>query len=521
MASTPEIARAPGSGGLPGPAGPTTGFQRELDAYLRRRLRIAAAVMAVGGTLLFGVLSLTHLIHRPPGAPLVSGMAWADLGAVLLAGVLLVLLRRPLGSRALVWMDAALLGLVIAACLLVYAAGHDTGSRLLVPLLGLLLVARAVFVPSRPVRTFLLSLPAMPGVLLMQLSFGKAYAMGLGAYPDPVFRTLVLWDQVYLALCIGLAVIASRVNFTLRRKAYEARRVDRYLLEEKIGEGAMGEVYRARHALLRRPTAVKIVRPELVGERSLERFEREVRATSRLSHPNTIAIYDYGHTPDGLFYYAMELLDGDDLDHIVHASGPMPPARVIHVLTQACAALAEAHAKGLVHRDVKASNLILCRQGLDLDRLKVMDFGLVKEIDGDTKTLTGEGEVCGSPHTVSPEALRGDPIGPPADLYALGAVGCYLLTGKAIFDARTVPVFLASHLRIDPISPSERGVEAPSDLEAVLLACLRKQPADRPDSAETLRRSLAACEDAGGWTPEDAAAWWTDYRARPDPVVRP
>jgi serine/threonine-protein kinase len=200
---------------------------------------------------------------------------------------------------------------------------------------------------------------------------------------------------------------ASHLNYTLRVKAYEAKQLDQYVIEGKLGEGGMGEVYRAQHALMQRPTAVKVLRPDVTGSRALQRFEKEVRRTCRLTHPNTIRIYDYGRTPEGDFYYAMELLDGADLERLIAMTGPLSPARVVHVLAQTCAALHEAHEAGLVHRDVKPSNILLCIRGLEYDVVKVMDFGLVKDTATGDATLTRADEICGSPLTISPEALTG------------------------------------------------------------------------------------------------------------------
>lgn len=490
------------------------GFERELDAFLRERLRLLTAVLAGVGLLMFAAMFLTRVHHFGLARALTFVELWVILGAVAwTAGLSRLVRRRPLRGRALRAVDLAALWMLVAACAAFYAAANDGENRLLIPFLGLMLVARALVVPSTPWHTLRVSAVAVPALLAVQLGLGTVHAKGLGPYPAEVFPTLVIWDQILLGLGVGLATLASRVNFALRRRAYDALKIDRYVLEEKIGEGAMGAVYRARHALLRRPTAIKVMRPEIAGERSLERFEREVRLTSRLTHPNTIAVYDYGTTPEGHFYYAMELLDGADLARVVDRTGPLPPGRVIHLLIQAAGALAEAHALGLVHRDVKPSNLILARQGGRHDVLKVMDFGLVKETEGSARTLTGAGEVCGSPETISPEVLRGEAVTPAADLYALGAVGCFLLTGKPIFDADTVPLLLAMHLGAPPIPPRARGVAAPADLEATLLACLAKDPAERPAGAEALARRLAACADAGTWGEAEAAAWWAEHGA--------
>lgn len=487
------------------------GFQRELDAFLRERLRLSTFILTWVGLLMFAAMLGTRAHHFGLVAGLRYLELWVILAAVLAMATLHVIVRRgTLQGRALRAVDLLSIWMLIAACAAFYAAANDGENRLLISFLGLMLVARAVLVPSTPWHTLRVSAIAVPAMLSVQLGLGHAYAKGLGPYPDYVFPTMVIWDQILLLLSIGLATLASRVNFSLRRRAYDALKIDRYVLEEKIGEGAMGSVYRARHALLRRPTAIKVLRPEIAGERNFQRFEREVQLTSRLTHPNTIAVYDYGTTPDGQFYYAMELLEGADLSKVVDRTGPMPPARVIHLLVQACGALAEAHAKGLVHRDVKPSNLILSRQGMLCDVLKVMDFGLVKDIEGGDRTLTGAGEVCGSPETISPEVLRGETVTPAADLYALGAVGCFLLTGKPIFDAETLPLFLAKHLSAPPIAPSQRGVSVPEDLEAALMECLEKDPLSRPTSAGTLAVRLLGCPSHGDWDEARARAWWSE-----------
>jgi serine/threonine-protein kinase len=271
----------------------------------------------------------------------------------------------------------------------------------------------------------------------------------------------------------------------------------------------MGEVYLATHSLLKRPTAVKFLRPETAGEHALARFEHEVKHTSRLSHPNTITIYDYGHTAEGIFYYVMELLQGANLYHIVTKTGPMPPSRVIHVLASACGALREAHLKGIIHRDIKPQNIMLCDQGGEQDIVKILDFGLVKDIHDTSTDMDEPGSISGTPETMSPEAQTEEFIGPASDIYSLCAVGCFLLTGKPIFDADTVGEFLKAHLEHDPIPPSARNPGVPDDLENILLQGLEKVPSHRPENAQTLQDSLLSCRDSGRWGSQEAESWWT------------
>jgi serine/threonine-protein kinase len=313
------------------------------------------------------------------------------------------------------------------------------------------------------------------------------------------------------------------VIYGLRQEVRESRRLGQYTLEEKIGEGGMGIVYRARHAMLRRPTAIKLLPPEKAGDENILRFEREVQLTAGLSHPNTVAIFDYGRTADGIFYYAMEYLDGINLEQLVKLEGPLPPARVVHILRQVGGSLAEAHEVGLVHRDVKPANIILCERGGMADVAKVVDFGLVKRFHADqtdaTTALTRESTIVGTPLYIAPECFSGDGhVDARSDLYALGAVAYMLLTGTPVFSAGTVVEICAHHLHTPPVPPSERlGACVPPDLERLVLRCLAKAPADRPQSARALLQELEGAA-IGGWTGADAANWWVQHR-RLDPPV--
>jgi serine/threonine protein kinase len=286
-------------------------------------------------------------------------------------------------------------------------------------------------------------------------------------------------------------------------------------LEEKLGAGGMGTVYKARHAMLRRPTAVKLLDVDKMSDTAIARFEREVQLTSVLSHPNTVAIFDYGRTPDGIFYYAMEYLEGMNLEDMVKRFGPLPEARLVYILRQVCGALAEAHAAGLIHRDMKPANVFLTNRGGQDDFVKVLDFGLVKAVDsGEDASLTNPNAMTGTPLYASPEAIsRPDRVDARTDVYAVGAVGYYLLTGSPVFSGASIVEICMQHVHADPVPPSARsGRPVSHDLEVLLMRCLAKSPSDRPSDAAELLRQLDACAVEGDWTERDAAAWWGAYR---------
>lgn len=371
------------------------------------------------------------------------------------------------------------------------------------------ILMRAVLVPDRAVRTAMVSLVAKLPV------FFVAYHVWAVCANDSTSDLRESSYAVFVVrglLGVAVAAIASHVIFGLQRQVRQARQLGQYQLEEKIGEGGMGEVYRASHALLRRPTAVKLLRPQMAGEENLARFEREVQLTSQLTHPSTIAIYDFGRTPDGVFYYAMELLRGLNLFELVAQHGPLPPGRIIHILDQVCGSLAEAHEAGLIHRDIKPHNLVVCERGGLRDFVKVLDFGLVKSLHGDLQiTNEIEGTLVGSPLYLSPEAIKGHAVDSRADLYALGAVGYYLLTGLSLFDSTSPFEVLGLQVTASPLPPSLRtGRALPRDLEMLILECLAKVPDSRPASALELQARLRTCEHAGTWTSADADRWWNE-----------
>ena len=338
-----------------------------------------------------------------------------------------------------------------------------------------------------------------------------SYWGGGAATGMPSLRPLVA--SAAAVLCWTFAVALAALWFIslrqLRAAAPPDGQLGQYTLHEKIGEGGMGVVYKASHALLERPAAIKLLAPERDGQTDLERFEHEVQLTSRLTHPNTVAIYDFGRTAQGTFYCAMEYLEGCDLQTLVERHGPQDPARVAHLLVQLTGALAEAHGAGLIHRDVKPANVMLCERGGLLDVLKVVDFGLSRELDPKGASPANDAQrIVGTPLYLSPEALTApESVGAHSDLYAVGAVGYFLLTGAPPFSGRNLVEVCGHHLHSEPVPPSQRlGGSLPSKLEALILSCLAKSPEQRPSSAASLQASLRSC--AAAWTQERAREWW-------------
>ena len=397
-------------------------------------------------------------------------------------------------------------------------------------ILTFVLLGYAVYVPSTARHTLVVA--ALMTVPLLGCIF-VAFSAWDPALHDPPAAT---WPKgevgdmaplaTFVSFCLWSIVVAMAAAFSqivhgLRKEVSDIRRFGQYTLEEKLGEGGMGVVYRASHAMLRRPTAIKLLLPERSGTDALVRFEREVRRTAMLTHPNTVTVFDYGRTTDGVFYYAMELLEGASLDELVEVDGPQPEERVIHLLEQAAGSLAEAHDAGLIHRDIKPGNILVVDRGGISDMVKVVDFGLVKDVGLAARggavsepALTMAGAITGTPLYIAPETITApDTVDGRTDLYALGAVGYWLLTGTHVFGGHSILEVCAHHLHSEPESPSARlGSKVSSDLERVLLDCLAKRPEDRPASAQVLRERLGACSAARRWTNARAAQWWTDQR---------
>jgi serine/threonine protein kinase len=346
---------------------------------------------------------------------------------------------------------------------------------------------------------------------------------------EEAFKPLRVLDLLFIMLVLLLMLSAigmflfSFFGVAWKRRLSAAelklKQLGQYTLEEKIGEGAMGIVYRAHHSLMRRNTAVKLLLPDRADAASIERFESEVRLTSQLTHPNTIQVYDYGHTPEGVFYYAMELLQGLSLHELIHQFGPQPEGRVIYILTQVCDALAEAHALGMVHRDIKPGNIFVCDRGGVPDWVKVLDFGLVRvyrEGRQNRPLKAPEAQAEGTPLFMPPEAFR-DSGGsdPRSDIYSVGAVGYFLLTAQYVFEAGSDYELYEKHASELPVRPSRRSLNPMSaEIEETILRCLEKEPNLRAQSVGELRDLLLTSPAATDWAPPKRAAWWAQYYTR-------
>lgn len=371
---------------------------------------------------------------------------------------------------------------------------------------------------------FMLLVPAPPamagGFCLLAASMGPlvhwGMHLGMGLPQAPLNRLAILYGPPLLMPLV--AVLINLRVLRLERMAARARELGSYDMYERLGQGGMGEVWKARHRFLKRDAAVKVIRPDVLlvkqgreAEMLRRRFEQEAQSIAALKSPHTVAIHDFGSMEDGGFYYAMELLDGYDLQTLVTEHGPLPPGRVAHILRQACASLEEAHCRGLIHRDVKPTNLFLCQLGTSYDFTKLLDFGLVKRLVGPEQSLlTVEGAITGTPAFMAPEVVNGArELDGRVDLYGLGCVAYWLLTGTLVFDEPTPTAVAIAHLQKEPDPPSRRvNWPIPGDLERLVLSCLAKRPEDRPTSAAELERRTAECRGMEPWTRDDAERWW-------------
>jgi len=481
-----------------------------------KRIAIASVVFAIIWTIPLVLNNLVHEWLHAMRMDEMHGVGWPMPGNLICAvgiatsiGMMAVAAR--LHAKPALLLRVGLGYQVLTAALVSYLTNLQPVLRGEgVSWLCLIILSYPAIVPSTPRTTLLVSLLIAS---LDPLFFMTAVRRGAEVAFDP-FGLIWQWMPNYVAA--GVAVVPSTIITGLGRQVSRARDLGAYQLEEIIGKGGMGEVYRAHHRFLARPAAIKLIRAESLGAGaalSLQRFRREAQAAASLRSPHTISLYDFGVTEDGVFYYVMELLDGVDLDTLVRRFGPVSAERAIHILRHTCHSLREAHIRGLVHRDVKPSNIFTCRLGLSVDFVKVLDFGLVKPTGPAAKgaaLLTAPDVTTGTPAFMAPEMALGEgDVDPRADIYALGCVGYWLLTGRLVFEAETPVKMMLQHIQAEPVPPSRLAeVDVPPELDRILLACLAKKPENRPSDVRSLADRLAQVPLGSAWSSERAEEWW-------------
>ena len=493
-------------------------IENETEALLRVRLRAAAIVLSIA------VVSFFIRGFFVEGA----NVRWLQglVSAILVVFVAVLSSRRTIGLAQLRRCELGIFGLMSAylgmyeyQLVLVKAnAGNPIFELAAVQSCVLYFFAVVLlygtFIPNTWQRAAKVILPmaAMPFVVMGSLRLSSAAVSDLSG---KIANFEQISDNVIMMVlgCVA-SLYGTHIINTLRVEAFRARQMGQYRLKERLGAGGMGEVYLAEHCLLKRPCAIKLIHPGSQADpQAIARFEREVRSTAKLSHWNTVSIFDYGRTDDGTFYYVMEYLPGLSLADLVSRYGPLPAARAIHLLRQTCRALHEAHAAGLVHRDIKPANIFAARLGGVCDVAKLLDFGLVQPVASDPNIENLQsGTFSGSPLYMSPEqATASNDPDARSDIYSLGATAYYLLTGRAPFDGKNILQVMMAHSREQVVPPSQYRAGLPSDLDEVIAKCLAKRPADRFADALCVEQALAACGDAEGWTDADAARWWREH----------
>jgi len=516
--------RAPrliGHGHTPTATSTSKAQRHALPEDLLRDAGLRLSVIALLGAILWIVGPLLdHLALRATR----PGPAWRTLGVpdliALVSSVVSLLLflyiRKSKRSPAFI-LDVGLGYQILAATALGLLAHWEMIPRgwELRPVftwIGVLVLLFAAIVPSTPTKTLITGLIS---VSMGPLAMWLAKQRGSWDYGSDI-NLLVMHYPDYIL--VGIAVVISHVVTGLGRQVTRARELGSYQVGELLGKGGMGEVYRATHRMLARPAAIKLIRPETIAggnqsarDLAVKRFKREAEVAANLRSPHTVELYDFGVTDDESLYFVMELLEGMDLESLVRNHGALPANRVIYILSQVCESLEEAHVRGLVHRDIKPANIHLGRLGLQHDFVKVLDFGLVKSVQSKSGEQSGTeiGMTPGTPDYMAPEMTLGENIDGRTDLYAVGCVGYYLLTGRLVFEAANTYHMIARHLNDTPQPPSARAnAPMPAELDRLILACLAKQPAERPQSAAELRRSLGGIA-VEPWGETQAAAWWS------------
>jgi eukaryotic-like serine/threonine-protein kinase len=416
-----------------------------------------------------------------------------------------------LSAGAILWLGLVyeILGGLILSAFEYSLPWSPSGAVRGVSWLALWITMCGLLIPNRP---YIVLAASLVSAAMGPLAYVLVYPYG----SVPINR-LAIWNVPIFIVAV-VTVALNRRLYRLEVDVHRANEMGAYELSNLLGKGGMGEVWRARHRMLARDAAVKLIRPEVLMRTAgreanviRRRFEQEARSTAALRSPHTVALYDFGVADEGDFYYVMELLDGIDLETLVRKFGPQPPARVAHILRQTCHSLAEAHQRGMVHRDIKPTNLFVCRMGIDYDFTKVLDFGLVKAqaSDGESR-MTMTGSTTGTPAYMPPEVAMGsEEIDGRADLYGLGCVAYWLLTGRLVFEEKGTTAMILAHVQKAPSPPSlVSEIPIPASLERMVMSCLAKRPEDRPPNAETLARVLCEECEVGRWSREDAERWW-------------
>jgi len=505
-------------------------LSQEMQGLLHTRLRGASMVL-FGGSLAFLIRNWNSLYAAIPHVRLVH------LGFTVFLAVCLGLLstRKRLGLTALrafelslfgvtagffTWMEFSRGGLCAASVDMPRTTAFI--SETCIPWISLIFMY-GMFIPNPAYRAAaVLSVMGSAPILMLSIMGYNHSCVREILYEHGGFSAALLW----ITLPVVASIYGSHRIGLLRREAIEAKRLGAYRLIRLLGAGGMGEVYLAEHTLLKRPCAIKLILPGRAADpKALARFESEVQATARLTHWNTVEIYDYGHTSDGTFYYVMEYLPGMNLEDLIEEFGPMPADRVVYLLRQVCAALNEAHSMGLIHRDIKPGNIFAAQRGGVHDVAKLLDFGLVKStsvVAADSAKLTLDGAVVGSPMYIAPESAMGERE-PDArsDIYSLGATAYFLLTGRPVFNDEAPLRVIFAHVN-EPVTPPSRFQDnIPPELELIVLRCLAKRPEDRYQSAEELETALATASRNSAWNAKSAARWWQNAvpTVRVDPAA--
>ncbi len=489
------------------------------DVLLQACRRVGTVGMVATGLWTLALTANT-IVVRSVGHPAVIEELWPYPGVpVSMIGIatslLLVYLAKWLKDRPQVLLNVSAVFLVLT-CLLVAILAQWVPPPISprISWLCVLILSYPAIVPTAPGRILWLSVIAAS---MEPLALGITHLRGV---PFDHSRFFYIWNFLPTYLCGVIAMVPARIFRGLGQQVKLARELGSYRLEEVLGKGGMGEVYRASHQLLARPAAVKLIRSEVLRYSSpdearviVERFRREAEAAASLRSPHTIGLYDFGAAQDGTFFLVMELLDGLDFETLVERFGPLPPERTAYLLMQVCESLEEAHVRGLIHRDIKPSNIFTCRMGLAVDFVKVLDFGLVKAQnagDRNEPLLTMPDTTAGTPHYMPPEVVRGEAgVDHRVDIYALGCVAYWLLTGRRVFEAPNALQLMYQHANKAPAPPSQRTeLEIPVAFDELVLACLAKRPEDRPATAGELAHRLAAAVNGEPWTPARAQVWW-------------